>query len=157
MLTASFQPMRATLGAIALALAAGFLGWVFGDRNKIINHPDPEVYQPALYSVHVRAVDGASKSPVEFRLGWDIEKVSGRVKGSEPATIQKFADGSSAAHVVGHMLADGLTFEVVAEGYETKTIQVKGDGSGIRTNSPDQMVTVELVKLPAEASEALPK
>ncbi|RYD40270.1 MAG: hypothetical protein EOP83_35520 [Verrucomicrobiaceae bacterium] len=144
--------MRATLGAIALALAAGLLGWVFGDRNKIINHPDPDIYQPALYSVHVRAVDEASKSPVEFRLGWDIEKVSGRVKGSEPATVQKFADGSVGAHVVGHFLDDGLAFEVVAEGYEAQTIQVKGSGSGIRTNHPDDVDTVELEKLPAGAA-----
>ena len=141
--------MRATLGAIALALATGLMGWAWGDRNKIINHPDPILYRPALYSVHVRAIDAASKSPVNFRLAWDIEAVSKVGKGSEAATLQKFADGSAAAHLVGHVLPEGLRFKVVAEGYEAGEVLVQASASGIRTYSPDDAITVELLKSPA--------
>ena len=61
--------------AIVLALATGFLGFLMGDWNKRVNYPDPDLYRPALYSLHVQAVDSVSGAVLDFRLGWDKEQV----------------------------------------------------------------------------------
>ncbi|MCW1887780.1 hypothetical protein OKA04_23785 [Luteolibacter flavescens] len=139
--------MRATLGAIALALASGVLGWSLGDRDKATRQFDYTVYQPALYSLHVRAVDVASGEPLAMKVSWD-EEVSPFVKGSGPCMIEEFADGSESIHVTGLPLAGGLGFTISAEGYKPETITVWGHGGGIRTSMPDDVVTVKLEKQP---------
>ncbi len=138
--------MRQILGAIALALASGLLGWVMGDRNKIMNHPDPTLYRAALYSLHVLAVDSVSGDPVTFRISWDSRMVSPFGKGSGPGRIEAYPDGSRSANLVGEPLANGLTFEISAEGYEPETAHVWGHTSGIGTRLPHHVVTVKLLQ-----------
>jgi len=92
-----------------------------------------------------------------FRIFWkDRNNLSPFAKGSGPGKIEEFSDGSQAIHLVGLPLANGLTLEIAAEGYDSQSVTVRGHSGGIGTDQPDDVMTVKLVKparVPAAGSD----
>ncbi len=141
--------MRQTLAAIALAVLTGFAGWIYGTRHKIV-HPDlPIVYDAALYSIHVQAVDAETGEPLHFEVRWDYEGISPYSKGSGPTREQVHADGSKSVHAVGVNRKEGLDFEISAAGYLPAKLHADPQTSGIVTSGSAQMEIVKLQKAPA--------
>ena len=67
--------MGQKVGVALLVLAIGFLGFVMGDRHRVLN-PDPASYVATRYSLHVRAVDADSGDPLPFSFIWPKDDIS---------------------------------------------------------------------------------
>lgn len=145
--------MRATLAAIVLAIASGFLGWVYGGRARMAN-PGPTSYQAALYSLHVRAVAATTGEPLHFDFQWPKDEVSPFGKGSGPVKIQVLADGSKILNVVGLELPQGLKVRIQSKGYADVEIPLMGSRGGISTDGPDRIQTVTMTPEPGTPTPA---